>query len=109
MKPVVPSSDQQAEADSECLKLADHIASLVLDKFSQLTDQLTSEQARRKVLAGVVMTSGGSSSRVICVTTGTKCIGGEYLSDAGTTVNDCHAEILARRCLVRFLYMQVSQ
>lgn len=106
MKPVVPS-DQQA--DSECLKLADHIASLVLDKFSELTDQLTSEYARRKVLAGVVMTSSTAPSRVICVATGTKCIGGDYMSDSGTTVNDCHAEILARRCLCRFLYLQVQQ
>jgi len=100
-------SDQQA--DSECLKLADHIASLVLDKFSELTDKLTSEHARRKVLAGVVMTSVTAASKVICVTTGTKCISGEYLSDSGTTVNDCHAEILARRCLCRFLYTQIQQ
>ena len=106
MKPVVPS-DQQA--DSECLKLADHIATLVLDKFSELTNQLTSESARRKVLAGVVMTSPSSESRVICVTTGTKCISGEYLSDGGTTVNDCHAEVLARRCLCRFLYLEIQQ
>ena len=106
MKPVVSSNQQ---ADTECLKLADDIASLVLDKFSEVTDQLSSEYARRKVLAGVVMTSSAADSKVICVTTGTKCIAGEYLSDSGTTVNDCHAEILARRCLCRFLYLQIQQ
>lgn len=110
MKPVIPA-DQLADSDSdcECLKLADNIASLVLDKFSEITDQLTSEHARRKVLAGVVMTSSGSAGKVLCVTTGTKCISGEYLSDSGTALNDCHAEILARRCLCRFLYLQVQQ
>jgi len=110
MKPVIPS-DQLCDSDSdgECLKLADNIASLVLDKFSEITDQLTSEYARRKVLAGVVMTSSATAGKVLCVTSGTKCISGEYLSDSGTALNDCHAEVLARRCLCRFLYLQVQQ
>jgi len=105
MKPVVSSDDQD---DTECLKLADQISALVLDKFTELSAELTSEYSRRKVLAGVVMTSS-AGSKVICVTTGTKCISGEYLSDSGTTVNDCHAEVLARRCLCRFLYLQIQQ
>jgi len=107
MKPVV-SSDQQPD-DAECLKLADHVAALVLGKFSDISDKLSSDHARRKVLAGVVMTSPTDAGRVICVTTGTKCIKGEYLSDSGVTVNDCHAEVLARRCLARFLYVQIQQ
>ena len=106
MKPVTPSEQR---TDGACLKLADDVASLVLDKFSELAEQLKSEYAQRKVLAGVVMTSSTAVSKVICVTTGTKCISGEYLSNSGTTVNDCHAEILARRCLSRFLYLQIQQ
>lgn len=31
---------------------------LVVDKFSELTENFTSPHARRKVLAGVVMTTG---------------------------------------------------
>lgn len=38
--------------------LADAVARLVVDKFSDLTDNFTSPHARRKVLAGVVMTTG---------------------------------------------------
>jgi len=105
MKPVMPSDEQD---ETECLKLADQISSLVLDKFTELTAQLTSDHARRKVLAGAVMTSS-AGSKVVCVTTGTKCITGDHLSDSGTTVNDCHAEVLARRCLCRFLYLQIQQ
>ena len=48
-------------------------------------------------------------SKVVCVTTGTKCISGAYLSDSGLTVNDCHAEVIARRCLCRYLYLQIQQ
>ena len=93
LKPVVPADNQDDTKDSECLKLADEISSLVLNKFSELSTQLTADHARRKVLAGVVMSTPGSASKVVCVTTGTKCISGEYMSDSGTTVNDCHAEV----------------
>lgn len=38
--------------------LADAVARLVQDKFGDLTDNFSSPHARRKVLAGVVMTTG---------------------------------------------------
>lgn len=43
--------------------LADAVSHLVVDKFSELTDNFTSPHARRKVLAGVVMTTGDSLFR----------------------------------------------
>ncbi|KAJ8282575.1 hypothetical protein COCON_G00050940 [Conger conger] len=90
--------------------LADAVSRLVVDKFSELTDGFTSPHARRKVLAGVVMTTGTDvkEAQVICVSTGTKCINGEYMSDRGLALNDCHAEIIARRSLIRYLYTQLE-
>ncbi|XP_071384398.1 double-stranded RNA-specific editase 1-like [Centroberyx affinis] len=90
--------------------LADAVSHLVVDKFSELTDNFTSPHARRKVLAGVVMTTGTDvkEAQVICVSTGTKCINGEYMSDRGLALNDCHAEIVARRSLIRYLYSQLE-
>uniref|UniRef100_A0A9J7YP35 Adenosine deaminase RNA specific B1a n=1 Tax=Cyprinus carpio carpio TaxID=630221 RepID=A0A9J7YP35_CYPCA len=90
--------------------LADAVSHLVVEKFSELTDNFTSPHARRKVLAGVVMTTGTDvkDAQVICVTTGTKCINGEYMSDRGLALNDCHAEIIARRSLIRYLYSQME-
>ncbi|XP_036401703.1 double-stranded RNA-specific editase 1 isoform X1 [Megalops cyprinoides] len=90
--------------------LADAVSRLVVDKFSELTDNFTSPHARRKVLAGVVMTTGTDvkEAQVICVSTGTKCINGEYMSDRGLALNDCHAEIIARRSLIRYLYSQLE-
>uniref|UniRef100_A0A673L6G2 Double-stranded RNA-specific editase 1-like n=1 Tax=Sinocyclocheilus rhinocerous TaxID=307959 RepID=A0A673L6G2_9TELE len=90
--------------------LADAVSRLVVDKFSELTDNFTSPHARRKVLAGVVITTGTDvkDAQVICVSTGTKCINGEYMSDRGLALNDCHAEIIARRSLIRYLYMQLE-
>ncbi|XP_035376615.1 double-stranded RNA-specific editase 1a [Electrophorus electricus] len=90
--------------------LADAVSRLVVEKFSELTDNFTSPHARRKVLAGIVMTTGTDvkDAQVICVSTGTKCINGEYMSDRGLALNDCHAEIIARRSLIRYLYSQLE-
>ncbi|XP_008838650.1 double-stranded RNA-specific editase 1 isoform X1 [Nannospalax galili] len=90
--------------------LADAVSRLVLGKFSDLTDNFSSPHARRKVLSGVVMTTGTDvkDAKVISVSTGTKCINGEYMSDRGLALNDCHAEIISRRSLLRFLYAQLE-
>lgn len=64
-----------------------------------------------KVLAGIVMSSGIAinGSKVVSLATGTRSISGSHLSLKGEAVNDCHAEILARRGLVRFLYDQIEK
>ncbi|EFN83585.1 double-stranded RNA-specific editase Adar isoform X2 [Harpegnathos saltator] len=86
--------------------LADKIGKMVNQKFSELI-QSKPQHARRKVLAGIVQTKG-TDAELICVTTGTKCVSGEHLSVSGGAVNDCHAEVVARRCLCEYLYKQLE-
>lgn len=88
---------------------ADVIGRLVSTKYEEL--MIGNEvYARRKVLAGIVLTFGNDikTAKVIAVTTGTKCISGEYISEHGLAVNDSHAEIVARRCFINFIYDQLE-
>ncbi|XP_021930344.1 double-stranded RNA-specific editase Adar-like isoform X4 [Zootermopsis nevadensis] len=89
--------------------LADHISRLVISKFTDLTEGQPMH-SRRKVLAGIVMTIGPQmeDAKVISVATGTKCINGEHMSVLGASLNDTHAEIIARRCLCDFIYAQLE-
>lgn len=89
--------------------LADHIGRLVLAKFARLVEN-NSSYARRKVLSGFVMTTGPAmeDAHIITVTTGTKCISGEHMSVKGAALNDTHAEIVGRRCLMDYLYSQLE-
>ncbi|MBN3307909.1 RED2 editase, partial [Amia calva] len=91
-------------------EFADSIFHLVAEKYSELAHSCTPLHARHKVLAGIVMTRGMDirQAQVVALSTGTKCINGEYISDQGLVVNDCHAEIIARRAFVRFLYSQLE-
>uniref|UniRef100_A0A674HZ38 Adenosine deaminase RNA specific B2 (inactive) n=1 Tax=Terrapene triunguis TaxID=2587831 RepID=A0A674HZ38_9SAUR len=92
------------------VRFADSIYQMVTQKFQELTDNFTFMHARHKTLAGIVMTRGLDirQAQVIVLSSGTKCINGEYINDQGRVVNDCHAEILARRAFVHFLYSQLE-
>ncbi|XP_030377950.1 double-stranded RNA-specific editase Adar-like isoform X1 [Scaptodrosophila lebanonensis] len=88
---------------------ADTIGRLVLEKFMEV---IKGQEAysRRKVLAGIVMTENMnfSEAKVISVSTGTKCVSGEHMSVNGAVLNDSHAEIVSRRCLLKYLYAQLD-
>ncbi|KAK2822819.1 hypothetical protein Q5P01_022884 [Channa striata] len=90
---------------------AESIFHLVREKYTELTDTgCPASHARHKVLAGIVMTRGFDlrSAQVVSLATGTKCVDGDVESDGGFTLSDCHAEVVSRRALVRFLYAQLE-
>lgn len=94
-------------------EVADRIAEVTMEKFTLLQEKLYEQLSRRKVLASVITTDmsengGDVKYKVISIGTGTKFVSGEYMSDQGLAVNDCHGEIIARRSLQTFLYSQLS-
>ncbi|XP_073833215.1 adenosine deaminase acting on RNA isoform X12 [Musca autumnalis] len=88
---------------------ADTIGRLVLEKFMEVIKGQES-YSRRKVLAGIVMTENMNfnEAQVISVSTGTKCVSGEHMSINGSVLNDSHAEIVSRRCFMKYLYAQLE-
>ena len=45
---------------------------------------------------------------MVALGSGTRCLSGGAQRDQGWAVNDCHAEVVARRALVVFLYSQLE-
>ncbi|KAM9323095.1 double-stranded RNA-specific editase B2-like [Pholidichthys leucotaenia] len=90
---------------------AESIFHLVREKYTELTDScLSTSHARYKVLAGIVMTRGLDlkSAQVVALAMGTKCVDSVNVGDRAYTLTDCHAEVISRRALVRFLYAQLE-
>lgn len=53
-------------------------------------EEIASSKKLRNVYAAIIQSNGFdyNSSKLICVTTGTKCINGEFMSQMGTSIND---------------------
>ena len=51
---------------------------------------------------------GNSRLCIVSLGAGSKAIDGKSLSEQGDRVHDCHAEVLARRGMLRFLYAQLE-
>lgn len=95
---------------------ADKVALLAQNKFEELSAHVEEHQRKKKVLAAAVLYNcvneesfkPDGDMEIIALTTGTKVLGGEHLSVDGKAVNDSHAEIQIRRCIIRFLYGQLK-
>ncbi|XP_078484740.1 double-stranded RNA-specific adenosine deaminase-like isoform X2 [Ciona intestinalis] len=92
------------------LNIHDQVGLLVNKHFLDLLKRSTTLIMGRKIIAGIVLTRTVGINmewKVISLGSGNRCVPGDQLSLCGETVNDCHAEIIARRGFLRYLYKQI--
>ncbi|KAH8238865.1 hypothetical protein KR038_005049 [Drosophila bunnanda] len=86
------------------------IAKVCFDKFKSLPKTGKPTPNQWTVLAGIVEYNRITGSlKVVAIGCGTKCIGSSRLCPNGYILNDSHAEVLARRAFLRYLYRELKQ
>ncbi|KAJ8674838.1 hypothetical protein QAD02_010624 [Eretmocerus hayati] len=93
--------------------MEDRIASICLEKYAMLKKTGKPTENEWTVLSGVVLQNIYEDLSVVALCTGTKCLSGKELNspniiDRGDRLSDSHAEVLARRAFLRFLYDQIE-
>jgi tRNA-specific adenosine deaminase 1 len=95
------------EAESSVC-LADKVAEVSLKKYSQQPGTAKPNKPGEWTLFASIVLDTHSEIKVVALGTGSKCIGKTKMSQFGDILNDSHAEIMARRGFVRYLYDQVK-
>jgi predicted transcriptional regulator len=100
----VHSCNQKGDVDPDSSK---KIANAVWKKYKALHPS-----DDKVILAGYVLrtrvAAKNETLEVIALGTGTKALPGNNYCLTGSVVHDCHAEIIARRSLMRWIYKQIA-
>ncbi|XP_060553450.1 tRNA-specific adenosine deaminase 1-like isoform X2 [Ruditapes philippinarum] len=92
---------------------SEKVARLCTEKYERLP-KTGKPQAGKEwtLLSGVVMCIQKETSydlEIVSLATGSKCVGKSKMSRTGEILNDSHAEVLARRSFLRFLYSEIQK
>ena len=100
------SRSDQLEDDGE---LIDTIVSLVHKQFNLCNFKPSNAYQFTVLAAFVLVDQARSDFHVISLATGSKCLPTSRFSTLGDTIHDSHAEILARRCAVRWFHEEIQR
>ncbi|KAF4519373.1 hypothetical protein B566_EDAN008681 [Ephemera danica] len=89
--------------------LANSVAKLCLEKYSKLTKSFKPNRTGEWTLLAGISVDTGANHSLISLGTGSKCIGQSEMSPLGDLLNDGHAEVMARRGLLKYLYDQIRK
>ncbi|XP_066304477.1 adenosine deaminase domain-containing protein 1-like [Branchiostoma lanceolatum] len=66
------------------------------------------KSAERNLAVIVVKKGRVDAGEVVAMGTGNSCVMGKNIGTDGRTLNDCHAEVVVRRSLLRYLYRELK-
>ncbi|XP_055846870.1 tRNA-specific adenosine deaminase 1 [Episyrphus balteatus] len=90
--------------------LANSFAEITFKKFNSLPKTGKPTKSEWTVLSSIIQVdnSQNGETKVVALGCGTKCIGKSKLCPFGLILNDSHAEVLARRGFLRYIYHQLK-
>ncbi|XP_043278184.1 tRNA-specific adenosine deaminase 1-like isoform X2 [Venturia canescens] len=95
------------------LAFINSVAKLCIDKYNSMKKTGKPDNSEWTVLAGIILKNADNAMSVVSLATGTKCLSGVELTNTkfyeiGERLSDSHAEILARRGFLLYLYNQLD-